>query len=816
MSITTVLLCKEDALDNHAQISSQYLNKLETAGINRGDVLPLPLLYNTTTKIIAKTAKAYLDKLITKIPETVTKIIIADSTYFKIITKKVKVSDYYGAVLNGAYPGYEKYNCVYIPNYKSLFKQPDNIHLIDAGIKAITTSKTFTLINSAEYGFAHGSDRDILDHLYQHSLLTVDIETTGLDLHDNLVSIAFAWTKHDGAAIDISITGTYYLKEFFETYRGQLVFHNGLFDVKMLVHSLWMKHDKDYAGMMRGLRNFKTFDDTMVLTYLAKNATTPISLGLKEIALDHVGNYGIELNDITKHSKKKILQYNLIDALATFYVYEKYADQLSSQPYLEIFKPSLYTLTKMMLIGLPMNSHRVKEVHNILEAKNKVLHEQIQENYHVKKYNQILRKNAWESANSKLKKLVKPIEDFEDIVFNPSSHQQLGTLLFDYLKLPIIDKTKSGAPATGGNTLKYLANHTTDQDVLDLLEFIQELSEVDKIDGTFIKAFMQETDVLHGNLKLGGTQSGRLSSNSPNLTNLPAHGGMGKLVKSCIEAPDGWLFAGADFSALEERIGAILSKDPNRIKVYTDGYDGHSMRAQKYFADQMPDIDPADVNSVNSIEIKYPELRRKSKAPTFALQYMGTAYTLHKRAGFTMEQATDIEQAFHELYKVSGEFNKKNTQFMEKHGYVECAFGLKLRTPIISQCILGNSRTPHEADKEARSANNAITQSWGMLLNRAMNATNQRIEEAGYSKDILPCNMIHDAGYFIVRNNPHYIKFLNDVLIAEMEWNNNKIIKSKDVLMKATLEIGNSWDTLVPLNNNAPLKEIHELFTRSA
>ena len=338
------------------------------------------------------------------------------------------------------------------------------------------------------------------------------------------------------------------------------------------------------------------------------------------------------------------------------------------------------------------------------------------------------------------------------------------------------------------------------------------MSEVDKIDGTFIKAFMKETNVLHGKLKLGGTQSGRLASNSPNLTNLPAHGPMGKLVKSCIIAPDGWLFAGADFSALEERIGAILSKDPNRIKVYTDGYDGHSLRAQTYFADQMPDIDPTSVDSINSIQDKYPELRRRSKGPTFALQYMGTAYTLHKRTGFSLDQATKIEKAFHELYKVSGKFNEKNKQFMEKHGYVECAFGLKLKTPIISKCVLGNSKTPYEADKEARSANNAITQSWGMLLNRAMNATNARIEEAGYSADILPCNMIHDAGYFIVKNNPECIKFLNDVLIKEMEWNDDAKIKSTHVPMRASLEVGKSWDKLTQLHNNATLEEIIDVF----
>jgi|21_taG_2_1085346.scaffolds.fasta_scaffold02470_6 DNA polymerase-1 len=820
MSITTVLLYKETPNDTLQfkkieEIRKYYLEPLEREGITQGSVLLLPLLYNTPTKIIAKTAKAYLIKLKSKIPDTVTNLVIADSNYFKFITKTSKVSNSYGTVLKGAISKYTDYDCVYVPNYKSLFKQPENAQLITLGIKAIAGKSADIVINSEEYGFTHGSDREILDHLYQYPILTIDIETTGLDLEDEIISIAFAWSKHDGVAIDLSINGTYYLKKFFENYKGRIVFHNGLFDVKMLIRDIWMKHSTDYVGLLEGVHYLRNFDDTMVLAYLAKNATTQISLGLKDIALEYVGNYAIELENISKYTKGQILKYNLIDALATFYVYEKYKKERHSRPYKEIFKPSLYALTKMMLIGLPMNSNRVEEVHNILKVKAKVLAEQIQENKHVKDYTKILQEETCRIANSKLKKLVKTIDDFGHVEFNPSSHPQLGSLLFTHLELPVLEKTKSGAPSTGASALKDLANHTTDEETLDLLDCVQELADVEKINGTFIKAFMKEKDFLHGNLKLGGTQSGRLSSNSPNLTNLPAHGSMGKLVKSCIVAPDGWLFAGADFAALEERIGAILSKDPNRIKVYTDGYDGHSLRAQTYFADQMPDIDPTDVASINSIEHKYPELRRKSKGPTFALQYMGTAYTLHKRTGFSMAQAIKIEQAFHELYKVSKEFNDKNKEFMEQHGYVECAFGLKLRTPIVEKCILGNSKTPHEADKEVRSANNAITQSWGMLLNRAMNATNQRIEEAGYGTEILPCNMIHDAGYFLVKNTPEHIKFLNDVLIEEMEWNDDDAIRSIDVPMKASLEVGKSWDTLAPLNNNATLEEIYEIFTGS-
>jgi DNA polymerase I len=211
---------------------------------------------------------------------------------------------------------------------------------------------------------------------------------------------------------------------------------------------------------------------------------------------------------------------------------------------------------------------------------------------------------------------------------------------------------------------------------------------------------------------------------------------------------------------------------------------------------------------INSIAQKYPDLRTKSKAPTFALAYDGTWHTLHKRAGFPKDQAKIIEKAYHDLYKVSGEFSNKNKAFMEAHGYIECAFGLKIRTPIIAQCVLGARSTPYEAEAEGRSANNAVTQSWGMLLNRAIIATDRRIEAAGYGTSILPINMIHDAGYFLVRNTPEHIKFLNDTLIEEMQWNDDDKIRSADVPMTASLQLGPSWDKLTELKNNATLEEI--------
>ena len=799
---STCILIKEDAMDT-LSLMEYYIIPLEQIGISRRDIIVKPLLYNTSSKVLAKTAKAYLAKLNKLIPASVDKLVIADANYFKFITKIGKLNDIYGTTVKGNIEEYERFNCTYVPNYKSLFNNPNNQQYIDLGIRVLQEELGKNIIHESYYATRFGQDRELLDSLFQYPVLTVDIETTGLEVDSQLLGIAFAWDQHKGIALDLKETGIFYLKQFFETYKGKLILHNALFDIKLLVRNLWMKAKDDWEGMLKGLSYFQNVDDSMLTTYLETNSTNKHSLSLKNNTVEYTGKYAIEVNNLAKYTKQEILQYNLVDCLATFYLWNKYLPGKDTRAYKEIFQPSIYPLLKMMLVGLPMDSKRVKQVNTELCNQEIDLLNKIQNHKAVIRFNKVLQREEVEKYNSTRKVKRKTIEDFQDIVFNPSSNQQLSKLLYEELNLPILEKTDKGNPSTEAKVLNNLKDKISDKSIIELLDLILDLANVTKINGTFIKAFMKEEDYLHGNLRLGGTQSGRLSSNSPNLTNLPSQGEMGKLIKSCIVAPEGWLFAGADFSALEERIGAILSKDPERIKIYTEGYDGHSVRAYKYFSDQMPDIDPNDVNSINSIADKYPELRQKSKGPTFALQYSGTAYTLHKNAGIPMEEAEQIEKAFHELYKVSDEFANINRKFMEENGYVECAFGLKLKTPIVRQCILGNSKTPKEADAEVRSANNAVTQSWGMLLNRAMIATNKKIDEAGLGTSILPINMIHDAGYFLVKDNAAIVKFLNDTLIKEMEWNDDDLIRSNEVPMKASLEIGKSWDNLTELENNA-------------
>ena len=809
--ITTLILIKAGTQDHH-NINEYYLTPLETLGIPKTEVATQDLIYDTPSKVSSKCGKKWLEKILPNIPASVNKLIVTDPNYYKWLLKTTKSSEGYAQAMLGKLEGYERFRIVYVPSYDTLFKQPDNALLISIGLKSLVTLVSNSIVHSEQYATAYGEDVYLLDRLHDYPQLTVDIEAYGLQWDSSVATIAFAWDQHNGIAIDVRETGYLNVKRFISTYSGEFIFHNSLYDVKLLIRNWWMKFDLDYAGMQKGLGVFENVQDSMLTAYLAKNSTTSIALDLKSNALEFAGKYSIDVKDISVHSQADLLRYNLIDCLATWYVWNKFHDQVNTEPYQTIFQPSIKPLLKMMLVGLPLDVHRVSEVDDELQAQEAIYRAQVQANSHVRTLTAKLQNEAMHHANSKLKTKVKPIEDFADIVFNPMSGPQVSRLLYEEIGLPVLDTTKTKRPSTEGQVLKNLKNHTKDPDVIQLIDAILGVADNSKISGTFIKAFKESGSWVHGNLKLGGTQSGRLSSNSPNLTNLPSKGKMGKLIKSCVVAPDGWLFAGADYSSLEERIGAILSGDPNRIKVYTEGYDGHSLRAYKYYADQMPDIDPNDVNSINSIEKVYPTLRQASKGPTFALQYMGTAYTLYKNSGIPMDQAEKIEAAFHDLYEVSDQFNEQNKKFAEANGFVQCAFGLKLHTPIIRQCVLGNSKTPYAAEAEVRSANNAVTQSWGMLLNRAMIATNKRIEQSGMHLRVLPINMIHDAGYFLVRDDPESIKFLNDTLISEMQWNDHPSIKSDQVPMLASLEIGKSWDKLITLPNSATLEQINELF----
>lgn len=371
-------------------------------------------------------------------------------------------------------------------------------------------------------------------------------------------------------------------------------------------------------GLLYGLEIMsRHFDDTKVIAYLATNSTAGNVLGLKALAHEFAGNWAVEeINDIRKISLKDLLQYNLVDCLSTWYVHKKFYPIMVQDNqeglYHSLMLPSLKLIIQIELTGMPMKREQVQRAKHELETLANGYLDTIKNSPVIKMFNLLLRQSEWEKdfegrkakAKNPGKIMPKNIAAFDEVDFNPNSGPQLQRLLYEQMGLPVLDLTDTKQPATGKDTLEKLINHTNESAYKEIISALIGFSGVDKILTAFIPNFEKALDKgdgriwLHGSFNLGGTVSGRLSSSKPNLQQLPANSEFGKLIKSCFVGPDGWLFCGADFNSLEDYISALTTKDPNKIRVYEDGYCGHCLRAAYYFRDLMPDIEIAPENSI--------------------------------------------------------------------------------------------------------------------------------------------------------------------------------------------------------------------------
>ena len=312
--------------------------------------------------------------------------------------------------------------------------------------------------------------------------------------------------------------------------------------------------------------------------------------------------------------------------------------------------------------------------------------------------------------------------------------------------------------------------------------------------------------VLYGSFNLGGTKSGRLSSSGPNMQNFP---GLPEIL-ACFKPPKGWWLVGADFSSLEDKVSALTTKDPNKMKVYTDGFDAHSLNTFHYFREQLPDIidTKASINSIKD-HLIYDKLRTDSKPITFALTYKGTWHTLVNKAGIPKAIAKKTEARNHEMYKVAIAWVNDRISEASKVGYVTGAFGLRLRTPVLAQTILHTKTTPARAKKEERTAGNMLGQSYGMLNNRAAIDLQNRLFNSPYIYDIKPVAHIHDAQYFLVKQDIGALHWLNENLIECMEWQDLPELKHPTIKLGGDLMIyAPDWSHHTKVPNRASIDEI--------
>ena len=644
------------------------------------------------------------------------------------------------------------------------------------------------------------------------------------------------------------------LRNFFIAYLNKQVYHNISYDVMVLIYQLFMRDITDTVGLLQGLEiMLRNWDDTKLITYLATNSCAGNELSLKIQAQEFAGNYAQDnIKDIRLIKPKDLLKYNLVDSYSTWFVHEKHhqtmLDDKQEDIYLNLFKPAIKDIIQMQLTGMPLSMPVVLEVEEALQAVVDDAIERINATTCVQKFQYTLKEKYIEKKHAQWKKKRITLDEVpEEVRFNPRSPLQLQALLYDQEGLPVISLTDTKQPSCDADTIEKLSNHDTTQDVKDLLRALLDFAAVDKIVGTFIPAFKlapQGSDgwwYLIGNFNLGGTVSGRLSSSEPNLQNLPASVTMkisehllerfpilkkftdkgklslGKLVKYCFQAPPGYIFIGLDFASLEDRISALTTRDPNKIKVYTDGYDGHAMRAVAYWPSLMPDIDPTSVESVNQVAQKghkYEALRGKSKAPTFAMTYQGTWLTLVKNCGFTPDEAKEVEARYQALYQVSIDWVNAKLDQASKDGYITAAFGLRVRTPLLAQVVRGNSKTPKEAQAEGRTAGNALGQSWCLLNSRAASEFMGKVRQSQYKHKIRPCAHIHDAQYYLIPDDIDVLVYVNEHLVQAVKWQNHPDIYHPQVGLGGEVSIFYpTWAKEIEIPNGATQEEIIQRIT---
>ena len=252
--------------------------------------------------------------------------------------------------------------------------------------------------------------------------------------------------------------------------------------------------------------------------------------------------------------------------------------------------------------------------------------------------------------------------------FNLNSPKQLGELLFDKLKLPMIKKTPSGAPSTSEEVLEKLAED------FPLPKIILDYRGMSKLKTTYTDKLPRmvnpETGRVHTNYAQAVAVTGRLASNDPNLQNIPIRSEEGRRIREAFIASPGNKIISADYSQIELRIMAHLSDDASLLKAFHDGQDVHRATASEIF-----DITPLEVTS---------DQRRYAKVINFGLIYGMSAFGVASNLGISRTDAKNYIDRYFERYPGVARYMDETRQLAREQGYVETVFGRRLWLPEIN------------------------------------------------------------------------------------------------------------------------------------
>jgi DNA polymerase-1 len=579
----------------------------------------------------------------------------------------------------------------------------------------------------------------LLQNLMNQTSVCFDTETTGIDaLNAELVGMSFSFEK--GKAFYVPFPENQEeaqvladkFKPFFESETIEKIGQNIKYDLKILSH---------YGVQIKG----KLFD-TMIAHYLINPdmrhnmdvlSETYLKYSPKSIE-DLIGKKGKNQKSMRDVALEEIKEYAAEDADVTFQLKQNFSPILDKAETKKLFDeieiPLIPVLAAMELEGINLDVPFLKSMSVEMAVESNALEQKI-----------------YETAGEK---------------FNLASPKQLGDVLFDKLKIGGAKqkKTKTGQYATGEEILSYLANDN--EIVRDILEWRQMV----KLQSTYIDALPNQVDKKTGRVHTDYMQTvaatGRLSSNNPNLQNIPVRTERGRLIrKAFIPRDENYTLVSADYSQIELRIIAALSGEENMIKAFQNKEDIHKSTAAKVFNVPLEEVTK--------------EQRSNAKTVNFGIIYGVSAFGLSNQTSLSRKESAELIDAYYETYPKLKSYMSNQVDFARENGYVQTVLG---RRRYLKDINSANMMVKSGAERNA--VNAPIQGSAADIIKIAMiNIHKKLISENWKSKMLL---QVHDELVFDVHNSE--LEKIQPMIKYEME---NAFIM--DVPLDVEIGLGKNW-----------------------
>lgn len=569
-------------------------------------------------------------------------------------------------------------------------------------------------------------------------IFAVDTETTGLDsLSASIVGMSIATDEGDACYIPI-----HHIKKVFD---GADLFNDGkdtlvenqipiddiVKNIKPLLENkniIKIGHNIKYdMHIFKQLGiNVYPVEDTMVMSYDLDN--TRNLHNMDDLALNHLNYTTIHFSDVCGSGKaqitfaeaplEKALDYAAEDADITLRLYNVLKSRLDSDEelkkvYYDIDLPLVNILFSMEEWGIKINSTHLSELSLEFE---KIL-----------------------------SSLEGEIFSITGQTFNIMSPKQLGEMLFDTMGLPYPAKKKSND------------NYSTDIDVLKQLSYqgfeiadkVLKYREIAKLKSTYTdtlpKQILSRDGRVHTNYFQCGTSTGRLSSNDPNLQNIPIRTELGKDIRKTFISSNGYKILAADYSQIELRIMADVANVKNLKQAFIDNVDIHTRTASQVFG-----IPESEMTS---------DIRRKAKAINFGIIYGISPFGLANQLDIPQSEAKEYIDNYFKNFPEIKEYMEKTKEFAHQYGYIKTLYGRK--------CFITNINNPKLKSYAERAAINAPIQgSAADIIKMAMIKIQNALAQNNLINDIRMLLQVHDELVFEVKEDKidYATKFIKETM----------------------------------------------------